>query len=175
MIPDAWSFYVRFSYWSEESICTQGAIDREWTSTDELQLSTVIILGMSQPVQGSHRSFTATHDIMLSISADRGGNSCLTEIRWLSATGGRTDLGPESHSHQPCLPLPWKLVNMDRWVGWRGSRVMQTMYLLCVDWGRPGRRHGAMYDWWKMPHLKSNNFISEIKLNNFIWVSLVFL
>ena len=44
-----------------------------------------------------------------------------------SAIGGRTDLGPESHPHQPCLPLPWKLVNMDRWMGWRGSRMMQTM------------------------------------------------
>lgn len=145
MIPDA-SFYVRFSYWSEESICTQGAIDREWTSTDESQLSTVIILGMSQPVQqGSHRSFTATHDIMLSISADRGGNSVSQKLDGFLSNWGQNWPGAWVPLSSALPPSPVEAGKHGPMGGVERKQSVQAVYLLRVDWGRHGRRHGATW------------------------------
>lgn len=90
---------------------------------------------MSQPVQqGSHHSFTATHDIMLSISADRGEILSHREIRWLSQQLGAELTWGLSPTLISLASSPVEAGKHGPMGGVEGSRVMQTMYLLSVDW-----------------------------------------
>ena len=144
MIPDT-SFCARFSYCSEESICTQGATEREWTPIDESQLSRVIILGMSQPVQqGSHHNFTATQDIMLSISTDRGGNSVSQKLDDFLSNWGQNWPGAWVPPSSALPPSPMEAGKHGPMDGVEGKQS-DADHASCVEWGLHGRRHGATW------------------------------